>query len=163
MTNIQRKMSDVESHVRSIVSDIEQGITVTKDDIEGGYYDYDYNEGDILSAFDYLSDVLEVTYLVHKDDLNQRRVLLNPATEYYSKWDDDYFKLTKEQYNELLEINPDHMCEGFAILVAFGGPNIWINTKDRQVEGFWWGDNFTLSYDNDEMGIHDCLIELIGC
>ena len=52
---------------------------------------------------------------------------------------------------------------GARVLVAFGGPNIWINTKDRQVEGYWWGDNFTLSYKNDEMGIHDCEIELIGC
>jgi len=167
MTNAQRKITDtkrrIASHVHSIVNDIEQGITVTKDDIEGGYYDYDYKEGDTLLAFDYTKDALETTYLVHKDDLNQRLVMLNFATEYYNKWDDDYFKLSREQYNELLKSNPDHRCEGFAILVAFGGPNIWINTKDQQVEGFWWGDNFTLSYNNDEMGIHDCLNEFIGC
>jgi len=157
MTNTQRKMSDIESHVRSIVNDIEQGTAITKDDIEGGYYDYDYSEGDILTAHDYRKDVLEEAYLVHKDDLNDFDL-----DDFY-KWDKNYYRLTHIDYNELLKNNPDHMCEGFAILVAFGGPNIWINTKDKQVEGFWWGDNFTLSYNNDEMGIHDCLIELIGC
>lgn len=157
MTNTPRKMSSIESQVRSIVNNIEQGIAITKDDIEGGYYDYDYNEGDILLTFDYLSDVLEVNNLVHKNDLDDF------DADDFCKWDNDYYRLSSSDYKELLEINPYHRCEGFAILVAFGGPNIWINTKDRQVEGFWWGDNFTLSYNNDEMGIHDCLIELIGC
>lgn len=161
MTNTQRKMSRVESHVRSIVNDIEQGITITKDDIENGYYDYDYSEGDILTALDYRKDVLEVTYLVHKNDLPNRDDDINYIP--FAKWSDNYMKLELKQYNELLKTNPDHICEGFAILVAFGGPNIWINTKDRQVEGYWWGDNFTLSYNNDEMGIHDCEIDLIGC
>jgi hypothetical protein len=157
MTNTQRKMSRIESQVRSIVNDIEQGIAITKDDIEGGYYDYDYNEGDILTALDYTKDALETTYLVHKNDLDDFDL-----DDFY-KWDDEYYRLSRSDYNELLKVNPVHMCEGFAVLVAYGGPNIWINTKDQQVEGFWWGDNFTLSYNNDEMGIHDCEIELIGC
>ena len=161
MTNTQEKMSDIEFHVRSIVNDIEQGITITKDDIEGGYYDYDYSEGDILTALDYRKDVLEVTYLVHKDDLPNRDDDINYIP--FTKWSDNYMKLERKQYDELLKNNPEHICEGFAILVTFGGPNIWINTKDRQVEGYWWGDNFTLPYNNDEMGIHDCEIELIGC
>ena len=156
-TNTQEKMSNIEFHVRSIVNDIEQGAVITKDDIDNGYYDYDYSEGDILSAYDYRKDVLETTYLVHKDDLD------NFDLDDFYKWDNKYYRLSETDYNELLKSNPDHMCEGFAILVAFGGPNIWINTKDRQVEGYWWNDNFTLTYDNDEMGIHDCLIELIGC
>jgi len=157
MTNTPRKTSHIESHVRSIVNNIEQGITITKDDIEGGYYDYDYKEGDTLSAFDYRNDSLETAHLVHKNDL------YDFDADDFCKWDDEYYRLSSTDYKELLKINPDHRCEGFAILVAFGGPNIWINTKDKQVEGFWWGDNFTLSYNNDEMGIHDCEIELIGC
>ena len=157
MTNTQEKMSDIEFNVRSIVNDIEQGITITKDDIEFNNYDTDYREGDMLSAYDYRGDVQETTYLVHKNDLNDFNA------DDFHKWDNNYYRLSETDYKELLKINPDHICEGFAILVSYGGPNIWINTKDRQVEGYWWGDNFTLPYKNDEMGIHDCEIDLIGC
>ena len=29
---------------------------------------------------------------------------------------------------------------GARILVAFGGPNIWIDTQDQEVQGFWGSD-----------------------
>jgi hypothetical protein len=47
--------------------------------------------------------------------------------------------------------------------VAFGGPNIWINTRTKQVEGYWWGDKCIMSYDRDEMGLDDALSELFNC
>jgi len=49
---------------------------------------------------------------------------------------------------------------GARVLVAFGGPNIWINTRTKQVEGYWWGDSCLMSYSNDEMGLDDALSEL---
>jgi hypothetical protein len=49
---------------------------------------------------------------------------------------------------------------GARILVAFGGPNIWINTRTKQVEGYWWGDSCIMSYSNDEMGIDEAVGEL---
>ena len=48
---------------------------------------------------------------------------------------------------------------GSRILVAFGGPNIWINTRSNIVEGYWGGDAIERSY-NDEMGIDDYMAEL---
>ena len=27
---------------------------------------------------------------------------------------------------------------GAELLVAFGGPNIWIHTRNNQVKGYWW-------------------------
>ena len=29
---------------------------------------------------------------------------------------------------------------GVRLLVAFGGPNIYINTWENSVDGYWWGD-----------------------
>ena len=29
---------------------------------------------------------------------------------------------------------------GVEILIAFGGPNIWVDTLDQKVKLFWWGD-----------------------
>ena len=52
---------------------------------------------------------------------------------------------------------------GARVLVAFGGPNIWINTRTKQVEGYWWGDSCIMSYDKDEMDIDGALSELYNC
>ena len=52
---------------------------------------------------------------------------------------------------------------GARILVAFGGPNIWINTRTKQVEGYWWGDKCIMSYDDDAMGLDGTLSELFNC
>ena len=52
---------------------------------------------------------------------------------------------------------------GSRILVAFGGPNIWINTQTKTVEGYWWGDKAFASYYNDEMDIEGAVQELWDC
>jgi hypothetical protein len=49
------------------------------------------------------------------------------------------------------------------ILVAFGGPNIWINTQTKTVEGYWWSDSAFASYNNDEMDIDATCSELWEC
>ena len=69
--------------------------------------------------------------------------------------------------NDVLDINyiinSDKSYKGARVLVAFGGPNIWINTRTKQVEGHWWGDSCTMSYRRDEMGIDDAVGELWAC
>lgn len=57
--------------------------------------------------------------------------------------------------------NGDYL--GARILVAFGGPNIWINTRTKQIEGYWWGDSCVMSYSRDEMGIDEAVGELWAC
>lgn len=51
---------------------------------------------------------------------------------------------------------------GARVLVAFGGPNIWVNTRTGTVEGAWWGDHATASF-NDSIGLDDALSELWNC
>lgn len=60
-------------------------------------------------------------------------------------------------------VNSKREVLGARILVAFGGPNIWINTRTQQVEGYWWGDSCVMSYNRDEIGIEDAIVELWGC
>ena len=48
---------------------------------------------------------------------------------------------------------------GARVLVSFGGPNIWIDTRTNTVEGYWWGDEATATY-TDEMDIHGVCAEL---
>ena len=51
---------------------------------------------------------------------------------------------------------------GARVLVAFGGPNIWINTRTKTVEGHWWGESATASFD-DTLDLDGALEELFAC
>ena len=52
---------------------------------------------------------------------------------------------------------------GARVLVAFGGPNIWINTQSELVEAYWWGDSAVARIDGDSMGLDEALRELWEC
>ena len=73
-------------------------------------------------AFDYLSDVLDIEYIV------------NGKREYI----------------------------GARVLVAFGGPNIWIDTRKGLVEGYWWGDQAFANFE-DTLGLDSALETLWNC
>lgn len=51
---------------------------------------------------------------------------------------------------------------GARVLVAFGGPNIWVNTRTGTVEGAWWSDRATANF-TDGIGLDDALSELWAC
>lgn len=51
---------------------------------------------------------------------------------------------------------------GARILVAFGGPNIWVDTRKSIVEGYWWGDYAKQSFE-DSIGLNEALEELWNC
>ena len=52
---------------------------------------------------------------------------------------------------------------GARLLVAFGGPNIWIDTRRQIVEGAWWGDHHVERYHTDAMDIDYACNELFSC
>ena len=60
-------------------------------------------------------------------------------------------------------VNGKREVLGARILVTFGGPNIWINTRTKQVEGYWWGDKCIMSYDQDNIGLDDAIATLWEC
>ena len=35
----------------------------------------------------------------------------------------------------------DHSYKAARLLVAGGGPSIWVNMNTHEVEGYWWGDH----------------------
>ena len=59
-------------------------------------------------------------------------------------------------------IGSDGTYRGARVLVAFGGPNIWVDTKKGVVEGHWWNDSHTESF-NDELDLDSALEELYNC
>lgn len=60
-------------------------------------------------------------------------------------------------------VNRDREFIGARVLVAFGGPNIWIDTQAKRVEGYWWGDYAEAHYSADAMDIEGALEELWNC
>jgi hypothetical protein len=51
---------------------------------------------------------------------------------------------------------------GARVLVAFGGPNIWIDTQRGIVDGSWWSDRASASF-KDNLGLDEALSELWNC
>ena len=48
------------------------------------------------------------------------------------------------------------------LLVAGGGPNIWVNVQTKEVEGYWASDRITEPF-IDNLGLDEYLEELHAC
>ena len=51
---------------------------------------------------------------------------------------------------------------GAELLVAGGGPTIWVNLNTKEVEGYWGGDRVTEPF-IDNLGLDDYLEEMYAC
>ena len=51
---------------------------------------------------------------------------------------------------------------GVMLMVAGGGPTIWVNTWTNEVEGYWGGDRVTWAF-RDEIGLDDYNEEIYNC
>ena len=56
----------------------------------------------------------------------------------------------------------DGSYKGARLLVAGGGPTIWVNVKNDEVEGYWAGDHCTEAF-QDNIGLRAYLEELHAC
>ena len=56
----------------------------------------------------------------------------------------------------------DHSYKAARLLVAGGGPNIWVNLQTNTVDGYWGSDKVTWGF-VDNLGLDDYLEELHGC
>ena len=56
----------------------------------------------------------------------------------------------------------DHSYKSARLMVAGGGPNIWVNTQTGTVDGYWGCDKVSHGF-IDNIGLDDYLEELHGC
>ena len=112
--------SHVKQHVLSIVDTLENPPQL--DEMEK--YEMGYEEFDevTMSAYDYLTDALDIIHYV----TNDRGYI------------------------------------GSRVLVAFGGPNIWVDTYKGTVEGQWWGDSYTAEFD-DNLELTQACEDMYNC
>ena len=53
----------------------------------------------------------------------------------------------------------DHSYKAARLLVAGGGPNIWVNLQTNTVDGYWASDKFSWSF-QDNIGLDEYLQEM---
>ena len=53
----------------------------------------------------------------------------------------------------------DNSYKAARLLVAGGGPNIWVNTQTCTGDGYWWGDTYKHRFE-DNLGLDEYLEEL---
>ena len=56
----------------------------------------------------------------------------------------------------------DHTYKAARLLVAGGGPNIWVKLLGNTGDGYWWGDTCKCPF-VDNIGLDDYLSESHGC
>ena len=59
-------------------------------------------------------------------------------------------------------VRSDKSFLGSEILVAGGGPTIWVDTFDKVVKGYWGGDTVRVGF-CDNLGLADYCEEMYGC
>jgi len=72
-----------------------------------------------------------------------------------SKWMEDVYSIEWITHQ-------DHSYKAARLLVAGGGPNIWVNLQTNTVDGYWGCDKVTWGF-VDNIGLDDYLEELHSC
>ena len=71
------------------------------------------------------------------------------------EWMEDVYEIEWITYG-------DHKYKAARLLVAGGGPNIWVNLQTNTVDGYWWGDTCKIHF-TDNIGLDEYLEELHSC
>ena len=69
-----------------------------------------------------------------------------------SKWMEDVYDIR-------YLVDREKRYLGCELMVAGGGPTIWVNTWTKEVEGYWGGDRVTWAY-QDNIGLDDFYDEM---
>ena len=75
--------------------------------------------------------------------------------ETVSQWMEDV-------YNIEWITHQDHSYKAARLLVAGGGPNVWVNLQTNTVDGYWGCNEVNHGF-IDNIGLNDYLEELHGC
>ena len=103
--------------------------------------------------------------------LNITNELIDQEPDEFERWHDegepDDFTPTGYDYlDDVLDImyivGSDGTYYGAEILVTFGGPNIYVETRDNTVRGYWGGDKAQWGF-LDNIGLDDACEELYQC
>ena len=140
-------------HCKAIVEELEQVAS-------GGYFMYD---GDLYPIdTDDFSEVKGCRY----DEENDMYIMpdgeeLCEGDVYPVSWFD---WLGDNEYDIEYTIGGDKKYRGVRIMIACGGPNIYINTNSGDVELYWWNESARYPMSSDVVNMIDSMYEeLFAC
>ena len=79
----------------------------------------------------------------------------NKSYTYLHKWMEGVYDIEWITFN-------DHSYKAARLMVAGGGPSIWVNLQTSTVDGYWWGDHCKVPF-TDNLGLDEHLEELHAC
>jgi len=93
------------------------------------------------------------------DDITNPVMRKDPETG--EKREETAMEWMEGTYDIRYYVRQDKSYLGAEILVAGGGPTIWVNTYTQQVEGYWGGDKVLEPF-IDNIGLDDYCEEMYG-
>jgi hypothetical protein len=75
---------------------------------------------------------------------------------------EDVHEWMEDVYNIEWITHQDHSYKAARLLVAGGGPNIWVNLQTNTVDGYWGADKRSYGF-IDNIGLDEYLAQLHGC
>ena len=100
---------------------------------------------------------------VQKNDCKQQlRDRCKHIADQITDGKEDAHKWMDGVYNIEWITHQDHSYKAARLMVAGGGPNIWVNLQTNMVQGYWWGDYCEHSF-QDNIGLDQYLEEIFEC
>ena len=91
----------------------------------------------------------------------QLRRMVKDIADSITSGEEDAAKWMEDTYDIRYLLDSSRRFLGAEILVAGGGPTIWVDTFREQVTG-WWGTDRVQWYYQDNMGLNDYMEEIYG-
>ena len=91
----------------------------------------------------------------------QLRRMVRDIADSITSGEEDAAKWMEDTYDIRYLVDSGKRFLGAEILVAGGGPTIWVDTFREQVTG-WWGTDRVQWYYQDNMGLNDYMEEIYG-
>ena len=91
----------------------------------------------------------------------QLRRMVRDIADSITSGEEDAAKWMEDTYDIRYLVDSSRRFLGAEILVAGGGPTIWVDTFREQVTG-WWGTDRVQWYYQDNMGLNDYMEEIYG-
>ena len=100
---------------------------------------------------------------IEKDDCKEqlRRMCINIADD-ITRGEGNAHEWMEDVYDIEWITFQDKSYKAARLLVAGGGPNIWVNLQTNTVDGYWWGDACKIHF-TDNLGLDEYLEEIFEC
>ena len=92
----------------------------------------------------------------------QLRNMCKEIAEEISAGKEDVHEWMQDIYDIRYIVDREKRYFSAELLVAGGGPTIWVSLNEMEVQGYWGGDRVNVPF-SDNLGLDDYCEEMYGC